>query len=78
MNYHPDAAINAEVAADALAAEVADLAVGFPPKLWLCECGAGHARGFFQSFGVHRCLRCGYVGPGGVLAECDRKARGGE
>lgn len=62
MSYHPDPAINAEVALDALDAERADLAAGYPPRPWQCgECGASHARGHFGSIGVHRCLRCGYA-----------------
>ena len=32
------------------------------------ECGASHGRGHFQVIGVHRCLGCGYVGDGGVMA----------
>jgi hypothetical protein len=67
--YHPDPVINAEVAADALEAEVADLAAGYPPRRWRCECGAEHERGFFQSPGIHRCLACGYVGSGGIMLD---------
>ena len=70
LAYHPDAEINAGVAADALDAERYDLSVGFPPSPWLCpECGAGHDRGHFQTVGVHRCLGCGYVGTGGVMID---------
>lgn len=66
--YHPDPAINAEIQADALDAEKADLAAGYPPRWWLCpSCGASHHRGHFMSIGVHRCLGCGYVGPGGRM-----------
>jgi hypothetical protein len=67
--YHPDPAINAEVAADALDAEMADLAAGYNPRRWRCECGAEHSRGHFQCIGVHRCLKCGYVGEGGVMLD---------
>lgn len=65
--YHPDPEINEGVAADALEAEQADLAAGYSPRRWECECGASHARGHFQSIGVHRCLGCGYVGTGGRM-----------
>lgn len=65
--YHPDPEINAEVAAEVLEAEKADLKAGFEPRRWMCECGAEHGRGHFQSIGVHRCLACGYVGTGGVM-----------
>ena len=67
--YHPDPRINAEVAADALDAERADLTAGYPPRPWCCPCGAAHARGHFGAIGIHRCLACGYVGPGGVLLD---------
>jgi hypothetical protein len=67
INYHPDPAINEEVAQEALNAEVADLAAGMEPRRWTCPCGASHDRGHFQTIGVHRCLRCGYVGSGGVM-----------
>lgn len=65
--YHPDPEISAEVAITARDAEAADIAAGYPPRRWSCECGASHARGHFQTIGVHRCLRCGYVGEGGFL-----------
>lgn len=66
--YHPDPTINAGVAADVLAAEVADLAAGLPPRAWACpSCGRSHKRGHFQAIGQHRCLRCGYAGTGGVM-----------
>jgi hypothetical protein len=67
IQYHPDPEINAEVAAEALAAESFDLRAGLPPSEWECECGATHTRGHFQSIGTHRCLKCGYVGHGGVM-----------
>lgn len=67
LAYHPDPVINAEIEAAALAAELADLAAGYPPRAWTCPCGASHNRGHFQAFGVHRCLACGYVGTGGVM-----------
>ena len=67
MTYHPDPAIAAEVRRDALAAELADLVAGYPPRWWLCPCGASHRRGHFMSVGTHRCLRCGYVGERGTI-----------
>lgn len=69
--YHPDLAINAEIAADVLEGERADLAAGYPPSRWTCDCGASHARGHFMTVGIHRCLRCGYVGGDGVMAHVD-------
>lgn len=72
--YHPDPEINAQVAKDALAAEMADLAAGFPARKWTCpQCGRHHSRGFFMTPGVHRCLYCGYVGEGGVMEIADGK-----
>jgi len=65
--YHPNPTINAEVAAEAAEAERVNLAAGLPPAPWQCVCGAVHRRGHFMSIGVHRCLKCGYVGAGGVL-----------
>lgn len=65
--YHPDPEINAQVAQEAMDAERADLKAGYPPRTWQCECGASHSRGHFMSIGCHRCLRCGYQGPGGIL-----------
>jgi hypothetical protein len=65
--YHPDPAINAECIIDAIEAERADLAAGYPPRRWTCICGASHSRGHFMSVGAHRCLRCGYQGTGGVM-----------
>lgn len=40
---------------------------------WRCPCGAGHSRGYFPVGTTnHRCLRCGYVGAGGItVARCD-------
>ena len=67
--YHPDPDINEEVAADARAAEAADLLMGYPPRRWICQCGASHSRGPFGAIGVHRCLHCGYVGEGGVMVD---------
>jgi hypothetical protein len=65
--YHPDPEISAEIAREALEAERADLAAGYPPRRWQCECGASHGRGHFQVIGVHRCLACGYVGQAGAM-----------
>jgi rubredoxin len=66
--HHPDPEINAGVAAEVLEAERADLAAGYPPRTWICpDCGASHSRGHFMNVGQHRCLRCGYVGSGGVM-----------
>lgn len=68
--YHPDPAINALVTEEANDAERANLAAGFPPSWWLCpDCGAKHNRGHFGNIGNHRCLNCGYVGGGGVMAD---------
>jgi hypothetical protein len=67
-HYHPDREINAEVAADVLDAERADLAAGYPPRRWRCpSCAAEHSRGHFGTIGAHRCLECGYTGTGGVM-----------
>lgn len=74
--YHPDPEINAEVAAQALEAERLDLAAGYLPRRWICECGASHERGHFMAIGVHRCLRCGYYGDGGIMV--DRNGEEGE
>lgn len=66
--YHPDQEINAEIAVQAAEGEEFDVfTVGYPPRRWQCGCGASHDRGHYQSPGVHRCLRCGYVGTGGAL-----------
>lgn len=74
--YHDDPEINAEIAADALAAERADLAAGYPPRRWRCPCGVEHSRGHFETVGIHRCLACGYVGPGGVMLLDEPQAGG--
>jgi hypothetical protein len=66
--YHDDPEINAEIAAAALESERLDLAAGYPPRHWTCPCGASHSRGHFMTIGVHRCLRCGYTGEGGIMA----------
>lgn len=66
IGYHPDPEINAEIVAQALVAEQADLAAGYPPRWFRCDCGAAHNRGHFQVIGVHRCMACGYVGTGGT------------
>lgn len=66
--YHPDPAINEAVAQMALEAEMRDLEAGYPPRRWTCpDCGASHGRGHFLTIGIHRCLRCGYQGGGGVM-----------
>lgn len=66
--YHPDPDINAEVAREALEAEVIDLALGYQPRRWTCPCGKSHSRGHIPgSIGAHRCLFCGYVGSGGIM-----------
>ena len=66
--YHPDPEINAGVVADAAEAERADLAAGYPPRRWRCpECSTEHSRGHVGAIGVHRCLSCGYTGPGGIM-----------
>ena len=65
--YHPDPEINREVIADAIEAERADLAAGYPPRRWRCICGTVHSRGHFGAIGNHRCLACGYVGTEGVM-----------
>jgi len=68
--YHPDPEINDEVAREAAESERADLKAGYPPRWWRCACGARHRRGFFPAGSdSHRCMRCGYVGLGGVLEE---------
>ena len=71
-SYHPHPDINAAVVADVLSGERADLAAGYPPRPWRCACGAEHSRGHFGAVGIHRCLACGYVGPGGVLLDDNR------
>lgn len=67
--YHPDPEINSEVALEVLENELVDLRVGYPPRPWQCPCGHTHRRGHFLSIGVHRCLRCGYVGEEGVMLD---------
>lgn len=67
--YHPDPEINAEIAAEVLKAERYNLAHGGDPSRWQCPCGAQHGRGHFQTIGAHRCLRCGYVGTGGIMMD---------
>jgi hypothetical protein len=68
FDYHPDPVIDAEVRADALDAEQADLAAGYPARWWVCpDCGSFHQRGHFLVIGQHRCLRCGYVGERGTM-----------
>lgn len=69
VTYHPDPEINAEVAQQTLEAERLDLAMGYLPRRWQCECGAAHQRGHFQEVGLHRCLACGYVGAGGIMTD---------
>jgi hypothetical protein len=71
FDYHPDPEVDADVRADALAAEIFDLSIGYPPRWWTCRCGASHARGHFGAVGVHRCLRCGYVGNLGRMSTED-------
>ena len=66
--YHPDPEINFEITHEAIAAEVADLKIGYPPRWWMCpECGNQHQRGHFMAIGQHRCLWCGYIGTGGIM-----------
>jgi hypothetical protein len=65
--YHPDPEIDRDIRIEAHQNEVFDLSVGYSPRRWLCDCGAAHRRGWFMSEGVHRCLRCGYVGEGGTM-----------
>lgn len=67
--YHPNAEINAGIAAEVLAAERFDLSIGYPPRAWICLCGTQHHRGHFGAVGVHRCLACGYVGTEGVMLD---------
>ncbi len=65
---HPDTVIAAELAAEARESERADIAAGYPPRRWRCDCGAEHGRGHFLTIGQHRCLSCGYVGSGGEVS----------
>lgn len=74
--YHPDTEINAEIAAQMLEAERADLAMGYRPRRWICDCGSSHERGHLFNIGTHRCLSCGYVGAGGIMV--DRAGEEGE
>ena len=76
ITYHPDPEINAEVAEQTLEAERLDLAAGYLPRRWVCNCGASHERGHFGNIGIHRCMNCGYVGPDGIMT--DRKGEEGE
>jgi rubredoxin len=75
--YHPDPDVDASVRADALEAELFDLAAGYPARWWVCPtCGRSHNRGHFQgTIGVHRCLNCGYVGDGGTMHTNDPRPR---
>lgn len=76
--YHPDPEISAEVAADVLDAERADLAAGYSPRRWRCpECRTEHDRGHFLGVGQHRCFRCGYVGTGGIMLGPPEPVNGG-
>lgn len=68
-SYHPDPEIDAQIRAEVVESEKLDLAAGYPPRKWFCDCGASHSRGHFMlNIGVHRCLRCGYVGEGGRMS----------
>ena len=59
-SYHPDPAINAEVAQDVLEAEKLDVAAGLPPRWRTCPgCGRSHKRGHFGAIGS---LAAGRVG----------------
>lgn len=69
LPYHPDAEIAAECHEQAVEAEATDVAAGYAPRGWRCDCGAEHSRGHFLTVGVHRCLACGYVGTGGTLGD---------
>lgn len=66
---HPDPEIAAELEQEARGSERVDVAAGYTPRRWRCDCGAEHGRGHFGTVGVHRCLACGYVGQGGTLIE---------
>ena len=68
---HPDPEIAREISADEIDAEAADLTAGYPPLWWECPvCRTPHGRGHFGAgvLGIHRCLRCGYVGDDGFIA----------
>ena len=69
QSYHSDPAISAEIAAQTLEAEERDLAAGMLPRRWICDCGTSHSRGHFYRVGIHRCLGCGYIGPGGIMVD---------
>lgn len=75
MRYHPDPAIDEAVHDEAQESERLDLAAGYPPRRWRCDCGAEHARGHYLTIGAHRCLSCGYVGTGGQLVAPDGDPR---
>lgn len=68
IQYHPDPEINEGVRRDRVAAEVFDVSIGYPVSMWTCPCGKSHSRGWLYTPGVYRCLWCGYVGTGGVIA----------
>jgi hypothetical protein len=73
--YHPDPEINAVIALDAINAEVLDLRAGLPPRAWRCpSCESEHSRGPLTNGRQHRCLRCGYIGEGGRLADESERA----
>lgn len=68
--YHPDKEINTAIEQEMIKSERIDMAAGYPPRWWKCpECGSTHNRGHFLVLGRHRCLKCGYDGVGGVMAE---------
>jgi len=74
LHTQPTGTVDSEVRAEEQESEAADLAAGYPPRRWRCDCGREHGRGHFQSVGVHRCLGCGYVGHStvGALELIDR------
>jgi hypothetical protein len=63
------ATIEQEIEEDVREAEIADVLAGYAPRPWTCDCGTTHSRGHFLTIGQHRCLRCGYVGTGGILGD---------
>jgi hypothetical protein len=67
--YHPDPEINSHIEEQMNQSEAIDMAAGYPPRWWKCQCGAVHNRGHFGTIGSHRCLKCGYCGGGGVMGE---------
>lgn len=75
--HHPDPEIAASVEQDAREAEAADVAAGYLPRPWTCDCGRTHSRGHFYAIGTHRCLGCGYVGTGGTLGQPSGRGDGG-